>query len=818
MRSSVGEHRTDTNQPCQKGQSRARLSVLVEAYGEIRLQGLITGSIMERRLLETKYASRCPSCGNQNKQGTAYCVRCGASLPFRFKCHSCGTWQEAGPAIPTEGPFSSAATAGERAFYCTYCGINMADSSASSRETKTFRKEERLKARRARDSERKGIPAVAGIAIVLVALVLSQIAAVRCMGFGFGTALISGLASEHGGSAWVFGLAALYFSGFLLVVVIPALLGFLGQKWGFALGLSYCLLFVFVVMPYFWFGEHLSKYRLSVPLVSTTGLIVAAAIAMAASGLTGFLSYLRHRKRSTKPLLLVKRLEVSVFFGLTLCVLAAFVAPSAIPYLKGHRTKTFSIPEYGFSITQLSEWYGSRKPGVDYENPLRREAVAEYSLSSREDHGEGVTIFVYDSMPFTALPFDSFSSKKDIYVELRRTFEERKQFGGDKVSFRWEGETQIGGEEGVRLYYGEVLGEGERRDKAPDDGDMEYWVYNSPYLYSLGFRVVGDDCDKVVDSFKLISISDKDEETAEKEQVEPPYPGRRDYTWVKTFNGQGLELNDASALDPSHVWATGAEGVYYFDGEKWAMQLPHGEDDKTAGVKALDPNHVWAFGHGSIHFFDGSAWVKQADDILYWNEGPNAMDASAPDSAWAVGGDEGGKVLFFNGTEWIGHTEIQEGLMSIYALWGVAAPDPQHVWAAGGSGIIYFFDGASWIRQYHATQERGSEERGVPFNELCAADDSHVWALSRNMVYYFDGGDWKKRFEARGLNHQFNQCSPVDASRAWITGEDEIFLFEDGDCAKQFDIVGNVVGVLSLDADSVLIVADDGALYSGRKK
>ncbi len=53
---------------------------------------------------------------------------------------------------------------------------------------------------------------------------------------------------------------------------------------------------------------------------------------------------------------------------------------------------------------------------------------------------------------------------------------------------------------------------------------------------------------------------------------------------------------------------------------------------------------------------------------------------------------------------------------------------------------------------------------------------------------------------------------------SWITGEDEIFLFEDGDCAKQFDIVGNVVGVLSLDADSVLIVADDGALYSGRKK
>ena len=50
MERSVGEHMTESSQPCRKGQNRARISALEAAYGEYRLRCAVL--IRARRVWE----------------------------------------------------------------------------------------------------------------------------------------------------------------------------------------------------------------------------------------------------------------------------------------------------------------------------------------------------------------------------------------------------------------------------------------------------------------------------------------------------------------------------------------------------------------------------------------------------------------------------------------------------------------------------------------------------------------------------------------------------------------------------------------------
>jgi hypothetical protein len=123
-------------------------------------------------------------------------------------------------------------------------------------------------------------------------------------------------------------------------------------------------------------------------------------------------------------------------------------------------------------------------------------------------------------------------------------------------------------------------------------------------------------------------------------------------------------LFGVSALPDGHAWAVGyyADQTFrirtlaeYWDGAKWAVVPtvnPARGRDVFFSVKALSAHDVWAVGgsqdtvngpfHTLIERYDGTRWTVVPSP----NPGPNGNElfgvaASAPDSAWAVGQQQG---------------------------------------------------------------------------------------------------------------------------------------------------------------------------------
>ncbi len=700
--------------------------------------------------------------------------------------------------------------------------------------------EEQLEARRIRDSSRKGIPFPVGIPLlglsIVVAAYCATIISVLAPAFS-----LAGLGNEHGGSGgWVIVASLLIlFAYFQALIVIPAGLGMLGQRWGFAMGASYILIFMFFLSPYFWYGNNLDKY---VPGTgSPAANVVIGFIVLMASTLAGLRSYRRHRVRGTKPWFYIRRPAAATLPVLALCGLIAATAPFAIPYLKGNRTETVRVSQYGFSLIKPKDWYFSGPPGVVAEDSIRREAISEHKIWRSNPGRISYKIFVYDSMPFTAQSLSSFGSDQEVYSELRHIFEERKRLGGNRVALLWKGESEIAGKSCVLFSYKEMSSQENSRPLPDAEGlesQLETWIFNRPYLYSFGFDPQGSEEERTfADSLEFIPVVEEANAgggAGGQGLQEPPYIGRRDYEWTKSLQGQGPCLGCVSVLDASHIWAIGrisasdpsvGTNIYAFNGSGWALQQrltvdgPGPNYPASTGIKALDAAHVWAFGNGYIFFCNGSAWARQAVKESPRLEGPEDLDATAADNAWAVGGRNFAQVFHFNGIEWTPYDLGDDPrIKSGYSISEVDAVDPAHMWVIRGSSYISFFDGQSWSIQYKAEQKISNKTQDVGLTSLFAADGSHAWALSNNRVYYFDDKEWKECFHARGYNHEFRLGSAIDSGRAWVAGKDEIYLFDGQGCTKQFDVVGNIVGIKSLDASTVLVVVDDGSIYIGKKK
>jgi hypothetical protein len=688
--------------------------------------------------------------------------------------------------------------------------------------------EERLEALRTGDVTDKGISIPIGILLLCLSIGLASAFAtfVNALAPGFS---LAGLASgSGGGGGWgIIVSLVILFAYFLFLIVIPAGLGMIGQRWGFTLGISYILIVMFFLWPYFWFGNNIDKY---IPGYGSLGADIAIGlIVVIVATLAGFKSYARNRMRGTKPLVYLRHPAATTLPVLALCGLIAITAPSTVPSLHGKKTTTISLPAYGFSIVEDINWDFKKgyEDRVDYLGI--HEVAAWFGLEKSGFDVRRIDIVVYDSMPFTAQPFSSFDSDQKVYSELRRIFEERKQYGGDQIVTLDKGESEIAGKRCILYYYG---GEDDIRfrDQEYLDSLCTTWVFNRPYLYSLSLNPDGSEEDrKIADYFSFIPVveeADTDNGPGGEASQEPPYVGRQDYEWTRVSEKKVPALSGPSVLDSSHIWATVNDGVngskiYFFNGSDWALQhyIDKGTEKDVYKVKVLDATHIWAFGTDCIFFFDGSNWALQADNVYSMMKGAlSDLDASAPSDAWAVGRFENPIALHFNGVQWAPYDLMLEGLVGGYTVSEVEDLDSTHVWVVSKTGLIAFFDGNTWSEQYKAEQKIGGQIRGAELNSIFAANGSSVWALSNNQVYYFDGTEWKECFRARGNNHDFRYGSAIDSVCAWVAGKDEIYLFDGQGWTKQFDVVGNISEIKSLDASTVLVVLDDGSIYIGNKK
>ena len=187
---------------------------------------------------------------------------------------------------------------------------------------------------------------------------------------------------------------------------------------------------------------------------------------------------------------------------------------------------------------------------------------------------------------------------------------------------------------------------------------------------------------------------------------------------------------------------TSQGSVIFYDGSAWRDQFV--TDGRLLSVSALDASHVWAAGDNGIYFFDGSSWRQQLNGVAI-----SDVSATHTGIAWAVGKDS---TYFFDGSSWITNSmiSITGGYHArIFAL------DRSHVWLVhGASGDeVYFFDGSSWHRQYktppysYVTESGG--DYGEDLTDICAVDEKHAWAVSdKGGIFFFNGESWSMQYRA----------------------------------------------------------------------
>lgn len=219
-------------------------------------------------------------------------------------------------------------------------------------------------------------------------------------------------------------------------------------------------------------------------------------------------------------------------------------------------------------------------------------------------------------------------------------------------------------------------------------------------------------------------------------------------TWSQvpsvSVSGYNSYLNSLDAVARNDVWAVGYADfgpgptrtlVIHWDGSRWTEVADAGptSDASLYGVTATGPNDVWAVGNyygpdGSgyetfIEHWNGTTWSVIPSPNVGPNNYLNAVSASGPKNAWAVGKREPSTnsslpiMLHWDGTAWsvvsIPYIGSDPG-----ALESVQAVGPYDVYAAGYywspsnhkyQPYILHWDGSTWAMA-------GTEQPGYRYN------------------------------------------------------------------------------------------------------
>lgn len=243
-----------------------------------------------------------------------------------------------------------------------------------------------------------------------------------------------------------------------------------------------------------------------------------------------------------------------------------------------------------------------------------------------------------------------------------------------------------------------------------------------------------------------------------------------------------VQLNSASAVDSSNVWAAGYSDnpsclcgqtvVEHWDGISWTrVSSPNpGVADYLYGIAALSATDLWVVGYEWISpsawiplilHYDGKSW-SAFDESQFQFGILSSVFAMATDDVWAVGWvglipNIQALAVHWNGTSWTQVTFPTEpgGWILLRSVSGVAADD---VWAVGTYNFDDFFgnrdsrprsyhwDGSTWNNVLLPLGGRSSRLTAVNAN---ATDD--VWAVGAGEVefptysyvtFHWDGSRW----------------------------------------------------------------------------
>ena len=313
-------------------------------------------------------------------------------------------------------------------------------------------------------------------------------------------------------------------AGLIIVVAIPFALGTLARRWGWLLGLSYSVLYVFV-----------SLYAYSRPFSFQSGpwyetghpFAVIAIIVIPLATLAAFAGQHIMETRGRRLPLDIRHTFASVVPIVVISIMVAAIAIPTINKMNTEESEVLSFPEYNFQITKPAGSFALPSHITGTGDRIRRKATWEQAMSTHQGTYTGVvylTIYVYEKMPFSGEPVTSFSSPEALYEKLKQNLDEFSQnyeemqrswgltLNPDVVAYEWHGDMEVDGVDGVKYYYDE------RSENYPEDAladgpyDGDVVVYREPYLYCLNFffapHMPEDESreiyDELLDSFKFI--------------------------------------------------------------------------------------------------------------------------------------------------------------------------------------------------------------------------------------------------------------------------------------------------------------------------
>lgn len=160
-------------------------------------------------------------------------------------------------------------------------------------------------------------------------------------------------------------------------------------------------------------------------------------------------------------------------------------------------------------------------------------------------------------------------------------------------------------------------------------------------------------------------------------------------SWVAVGAPLSSPARIIDGVSPRALWLGGAEGLWFFDGER-AERVDAGVGP-VASVLAKGAQEVWVGGHQRVARWNGSAWNT-------WPLSSSWVDrlwSATPTDVWAVGQD----VHRFDGQQWGRLVGLERWPVGSNAIGGTG---PNDVWVLGAearlpiSPGVFHFDGQGW--------------------------------------------------------------------------------------------------------------------------
>lgn len=215
--------------------------------------------------------------------------------------------------------------------------------------------------------------------------------------------------------------------------------------------------------------------------------------------------------------------------------------------------------------------------------------------------------------------------------------------------------------------------------------------------------------------------------------------------------------------------------IRHFDGVTWSYQRGSRMDQSSYdALDASSPVNAWAVGFGSddavAAHWNGSRWVDTRTDNpgdANWFNGVKAVSAS---QAWAVGGWSLSETRYALVEHFVnGHWKrilVPDDPGDYDSLEAVDADSPSDVWAVGGSNnqsSVEHWDGSRWTLTRIA---------GGGLSSVSAVSPHDVWALNGLMLAeHFNGRRWKHiPVSHPGSGSQLISVDAVSTDDVWAVG------------------------------------------------